>query len=65
MSADYGKDEESVTSSSKKLESLLRDIHEYAVHVANLGKLGDSLVERNHFDSDNISNRKVRKIKQN
>ncbi|XP_065345561.1 spectrin beta chain, non-erythrocytic 1 isoform X4 [Cloeon dipterum] len=53
-SADLGKDEDAVDSNLKKLEALLRDIHEYTDSVNNLDKLGVALLERNHFDEDNI-----------
>jgi spectrin beta len=54
-SSDLGKDEDAVDTNIKKLEALLRDIHEYTEPVHNLSKLCTALLQRNHFDEDNIT----------
>ncbi|XP_059484234.1 spectrin beta chain, non-erythrocytic 2 isoform X2 [Neocloeon triangulifer] len=53
-SPDFGKDEDAVDTNLKKLDALLRDIHEYTESVNNLDKLCMALLERNHFDEERI-----------
>ncbi|XP_071162084.1 spectrin beta chain-like isoform X8 [Mytilus edulis] len=53
-SPDYGKDEEAVQVYIKKLDTLERDIENYNNNIAELGSLQRSLVEKGHYDSENI-----------
>nr|CAD7574119.1 unnamed protein product [Timema californicum] len=53
-SADFGKDENSVQSLMKKLEGLERDLSNFQRTVGRLAKLSQGLVDRGHFDSQNI-----------
>ncbi|XP_054722410.1 spectrin beta chain, non-erythrocytic 5-like [Uloborus diversus] len=55
LSPDLGKDEDSVQSLMKKLDGLERDIHNFNNNVIKLAKLSQGLVERGHFDSENIT----------
>ncbi|XP_053955094.1 spectrin beta chain, non-erythrocytic 5 isoform X2 [Anastrepha ludens] len=54
-SSDYGRDETSVQSHQKKLEVLQRELIAFKSSIEKVNKLATGLVERNHFDSDNIS----------
>lgn len=56
-SADYGKDEDSVQSSQKKLEAIQRELNTFAASIEKVDKLASGLIERNHFDSVNIKSR--------
>ncbi|GIY06493.1 hypothetical protein CDAR_514752 [Caerostris darwini] len=53
-SSDLGKDEDSVQSLMKKLDGLERDIHNFNTNIIKLAKLSQGLIERGHFDSENI-----------
>lgn len=53
-STDCGKDEASVQSLMKKLDVLERDIENFNNNIIKLGKLSQGLIERGHFDSENI-----------
>jgi len=54
-SNDYGKDEDSVQGLIKKLEVLQRDLVTFEKTIEKLYSLSHELVERKHFDSENIS----------
>ncbi|XP_035225862.1 spectrin beta chain, non-erythrocytic 1-like isoform X1 [Stegodyphus dumicola] len=54
ISPDLGKDEDSVQSLMKKLDGLERDIHNFNNNIIKLAKLSQGLIERGHFDSENI-----------
>ncbi|XP_022241663.1 spectrin beta chain, non-erythrocytic 1-like [Limulus polyphemus] len=56
---DLGKDEDSVQALMKKLDGLVRDIESFNNNIAKLAKLGQGLVERGHFDSENILKKQV------
>ncbi|XP_066999614.1 spectrin beta chain, non-erythrocytic 5 isoform X3 [Anabrus simplex] len=56
-SNDYGKDEDSVQSLLKKLEGMERDLSSFQHTVGRLAKLAQGLVERGHFDSQNITSK--------
>lgn len=58
-SIDYGKDEDSVQSLLKKLESIERDLSGFENTIDNLKKLSKGLVERHHFDSKNIAHKQA------
>ncbi|KAL5291928.1 SPTBN5 family protein [Megaselia abdita] len=54
-SPDYGRDEDSVLSHQKKLETIQRELNNFKPSIEKVNKLATSLVERNHFDSEKIS----------
>ncbi|XP_076359799.1 spectrin beta chain, non-erythrocytic 5 kst [Tachypleus tridentatus] len=56
---DLGKDEDSVQTLMKKLDGLVRDIESFNNNIAKLAKLGQGLVERGHFDNENILKKQV------
>lgn len=56
-SIDYGKDEDSVQSIQKKLDALQRELTTFATSIDKVDKLASGLIERNHFDSENIKNK--------
>lgn len=56
-STDYGKDEDSVQSMQKKLDALQRELTTFASSIDKVDKLASGLIERNHFDSENIKNK--------
>lgn len=56
-STDYGKDEDSVQTLQKKLDALQRELTTFATSVDKVDKLASGLIERNHFDSENIRNK--------
>lgn len=58
-SSDYGKDEDSVQSLLKKLESIERDLSGFENTIDNLKKLSHGLIERHHFDSKNIGQKQT------
>nr|CAD7395713.1 unnamed protein product [Timema poppensis] len=58
-SADFGKDENSVQSLMKKLEGLERDLSNFQRTVGRLSKLSQGLVDRGHFDSQNIHTKQL------
>ncbi|XP_053397827.1 spectrin alpha chain, non-erythrocytic 1-like isoform X5 [Mercenaria mercenaria] len=51
---DYGKDEESVQVLQKKLDALERDIDNFQNNIGELSALSRTLVDKNHFDTENI-----------
>lgn len=53
-STDYGKDEDSVQSLQKKIDSLCRELTSFKSSVNKVDKLSIGLIERNHFDSESI-----------
>lgn len=53
-SSDYGKDEDSVQSLQRKLDALQRELTAFASSTDKVDKLASGLIERHHFDSDNI-----------
>ena len=59
LSQDYGRDEDSTQILIKKLDSVTRDVKSFHSTVDKLEAVASKLVERNHFDSDNISKRMV------
>ncbi|XP_039230900.1 spectrin beta chain, non-erythrocytic 5 isoform X4 [Drosophila yakuba] len=54
-SSDYGRDEVSVQGHQKKLEVLQRELTAFKPSIEKVAKLATGLIERNHFDSSNIS----------
>jgi spectrin beta len=58
-SNDFGKDEDSVQSLTKKLEGVMRDMSQFQHTIGRLAKLSQGLVDRGHFDSHNISAKQV------
>jgi spectrin beta len=58
-SSDFGKDEDSVQSLAKKLEGVERDLSQFQHTIGKLAKLSQGLVDRRHFDSDNITAKQV------
>lgn len=58
-SSDFGKDEDSVQSLLKKLEGLSREISGFQETVGRLANLSHRLVDRHHFDSENIAHKQV------
>lgn len=58
-SSDVGKDEDSVLSLLKKLESFERDLSGFQHNIGRLAKLSSGLVDRGHFDSANIKQKQV------
>ncbi|KAL8620004.1 hypothetical protein ACOMHN_015286 [Nucella lapillus] len=53
-SNDLGKDEDSVLHLTKKLDALDRDIDNFSNSIGELAALSHNLVDRNHYDSENI-----------
>ncbi|KAL5008187.1 hypothetical protein ScPMuIL_013768 [Solemya velum] len=53
-SSDLGKDEDSVQGLLKKLDALERDIDNFSNNIGELAALSRSLVDRGHYDSENI-----------
>ncbi|BET01245.1 Spectrin [Nesidiocoris tenuis] len=58
-SGDFGKDEDSVQSLMKKLEGLGREITAFHQTTGRLSNLSHGLVDRGHFDSENIKQKQV------
>jgi spectrin beta len=58
-SNDFGKDEDSVQSLTKKLDGVMRDMSQFQHTVGKLAKLSQGLVDRGHFDSHNITTKQV------
>ncbi|XP_066150741.1 spectrin beta chain isoform X4 [Euwallacea fornicatus] len=56
---EVGKDEDSAQSLQRKLEALSLEIKSFQSVVDKLKGTADKLIEREHFDSDNISQKKV------
>lgn len=53
-SPDLGKDEDSVLALTKKLDALERDIDNFSNSIGELAALSRSLIDRSHYDSENI-----------
>ncbi|XP_076441755.1 spectrin beta chain, non-erythrocytic 5-like [Babylonia areolata] len=53
-SSDLGKDEDSVLHLTKKLDALDRDIDNFSNSIGELAALSHNLIDRNHYDSENI-----------
>lgn len=53
-STDYGRDENSCNSMQKKLDAVLRELIAFTPSVEKISKLATTLLERGHFDNDNI-----------
>uniref|UniRef100_A0A8D8XL88 Tripeptidyl-peptidase 2 n=1 Tax=Cacopsylla melanoneura TaxID=428564 RepID=A0A8D8XL88_9HEMI len=58
-SNDFGRDEDSVLSLIKKLEGVERELVSFQHTVGHLSKLCQNLLDRNHFDSKNISKKQA------
>lgn len=58
-SPDLGKDEDSVQVLQKKLDALDRDIDNYQNNIGELAALSRTLVDKGHFDSENIKAQQV------
>ncbi|XP_055911888.1 spectrin beta chain, non-erythrocytic 5 isoform X2 [Eupeodes corollae] len=56
-SQDYGRDEPSVQSHIKKLEVLHRELQSFNSSIEKVNTLATNLIERNHFDSQNINSK--------
>lgn len=56
-SADHGKDEDSVQSLQKKIDAIQRELTSFSTSTDKIEKLALGLIERKHFDSENIKNR--------
>lgn len=56
--SDFGKDIDSVQTLQKKLDSLQRELVAFKTNVEKINNLAKGLLERNHFDSDNISKKR-------
>lgn len=59
-SKDLGKDEDSVHLLQKKQNALELDIDNFQNTIGELSALSHGLVERGHFDSENITQQQVR-----
>ncbi len=59
-STDYGKDEDSVVSLLKKLDALDLDLEAFDTNMQKLSSLSSGLIERGHFDSEDIKHRQVK-----
>ena len=59
-STDYGKDEDSVVALLKKLDALDLDLEAFETNMQKLSGLSSGLIERGHFDSEDIQQRQVR-----
>lgn len=55
---DFGKDNDSVQVLQKKLESLQRELVAFKTSVTKIETLAKGLLERHHFDSENIANKR-------
>ncbi|XP_055694009.1 spectrin alpha chain, non-erythrocytic 1 isoform X2 [Lutzomyia longipalpis] len=53
-SHDYGKDNDSVQSLQKKLESLQRELSAFRANIEKIDNLAQGLIDRGHFDKENI-----------
>lgn len=63
-SNDFGRDEDSVQSMQKKLESIQREIVSFRPSVDKITKLSTNLLERGHFDHQKISDKNDHIVKQ-
>lgn len=61
-SNDYGRDEDSVQTLMKKLEGIERELNTFQHTLERLAKLSRDLVNRSHFDSENILRKQVKLI---
>ncbi|XP_055716451.1 spectrin alpha chain, non-erythrocytic 1 isoform X5 [Phlebotomus papatasi] len=63
-SHDYGKDNDSVQSLQKKLESLQRELTAFKGNVEKIDSLAQGLIDRGHFDAENIAgkNETIKKL---
>lgn len=59
-SNDYGRDEDSVQTLMKKLEGIERELNTFQHTLERLAKLSRDLVNRSHFDSENILRKQVK-----
>lgn len=57
LSTDYGKDEDSVQLIQKKLDAVQRELNTFSTSVGQVEKLASGLIERKHFDNENIKNK--------
>jgi len=62
-SNDYGRDEDSVQTLMKKLEGIERELNTFQHTLERLAKLSRNLVNRSHFDSENILRKQVKQKK--
>lgn len=53
-SHDHGKDEDSVASMQKKLDAIQREIVAFQPSIEKISKLANNLLDRGHFDHQNI-----------
>uniref|UniRef100_A0A2R5L953 Putative spectrin beta chain non-erythrocytic 5 isoform x6 n=1 Tax=Ornithodoros turicata TaxID=34597 RepID=A0A2R5L953_9ACAR len=53
-SADLGKDDDSVLALTKKLDGIERDVDAFSSNIGRLAKQSMGLIERGHFDGENI-----------
>ncbi|KAJ8972184.1 hypothetical protein NQ314_000314 [Rhamnusium bicolor] len=56
---EVGKDEDTAQSLQRKLEALSIEVKTFQPTIQRLGKIADGLVEREHFDANNIATTKV------
>lgn len=54
VSSEFGKDEDAVLSQQKKFDALQREMNTYEGSIQKVVQLGNGLVERGHFDKDQI-----------
>ncbi|XP_023018167.2 spectrin beta chain, non-erythrocytic 5 kst isoform X2 [Leptinotarsa decemlineata] len=54
-SKEVGKDEDTAQSLQRKLEALSMEVKTFQPTIQKLSKMADSLIERDHFDSENIA----------
>jgi spectrin beta len=62
-SNDYGRDEDSVQTLMKKLEGIERELNTFQHTLERLAKMSRDLINRSHFDSENILRKQVKLIK--
>lgn len=60
QSAEVGKDENSTKALQRKLDAVSREVEVYKSNIARLTSMAKGLLERNHFDSENIANKQVK-----
>ncbi|CAG9768666.1 unnamed protein product [Ceutorhynchus assimilis] len=58
-SREVGKDEDTAQSLQRKLEVLSLEIKAFKSNIDKLGKTADHLIEREHFDSETIAQKKI------
>ncbi|XP_048516488.1 spectrin beta chain, non-erythrocytic 1 isoform X6 [Dendroctonus ponderosae] len=56
---EVGKDEDTAQSLQRKLEALTLEVQSFQPNIENIKKAADSLIEREHFDSENIAQKKM------